>query len=1485
MPGANHTKIPLDGLFARLRLEGFEITTSAILDVQKVLVNLDDDAAGDPANLTLLLGPLICRNKEEQEKFYKICTAYFESIEEQVRSITPIQQPKKPWWPWAAAAALVVALVFFLTLRPSPAKIQPTVIITNSAGQTTGFVKGDTLSFAAANVDSSFLDQLRYDWTINSKKIDSPAFSQTFSDAGTFNYSLTVSGTGNKVISEPVQGSFLINCERPPAVSILREQTGDQQLLYRAQVENPSAQSSMYRYHWFVNESPESTAPEFTPDTRYEAPYTVRLKIDFPPEVHCSTDSLSDSYIESPDLSMSVNGTVPLTLNKKIDAANLTWILAGLLIPLLGSIATYVIIKRKRKNQKAESRAQEVKTATDDIEKSYAGPYTLRFNTNDEKIAAEAGVGQLAEILRKRHTSEHFQLNVFKTIKKTIRAGGFPSLQFSAKTQPTDFLILLDKEHPDGHTTRLFSWLIAQLKKEEVAYTLYSFYKEPQFFNNETLNHRMIPADKLARLYPESIVLIFTPANGFFKSHHPTIKNWIIEKFRNWETKLLITPVSKNDWGARELALYQAGFAVIPADLNAQQVIADEINFMIDKNRLKKTIVPDSYSSKRHSFNRWNHLQAYITTAVKETTARTQHSPARLQTLITNWVCATAIYPYVNWDITVGIGKALEKKYCTPGELVNYTNLLILSRIQWMNDGDLSDSLRREMLLRLDKNSEAVARQAILAALKDIEPSIKADSAVAAEFVYLQTTNKFLLNSYKREDFNLSQTEYDRMKDYAESDRLDWVLDEYLAVPNTNSILQHPETSAPASLDELFKFYKNRDKESDQQKQREAAEEAKRRKAAETKRRLLDIGKVAATFLLLAIPAFILLYSNNVYARLYKPATATINFLLSPEATALSGTGTELQINIDTATYQAIRTSDSSFQITNLDLQNAVVPTTVVLQTSTGNFNSEIDTLFAVNRLHVEGAKAKPRLSVRYNIATESVNSALKALSEYYNVTAIQTSTTENTRLIYYYREGKPRADSIVNILKQSLTLDVPIEFIPENRTPPAPPILFLFSQNGVEACAAIPINTVPASIAEIWSGITNNRLITFDLPRRVIYYSTGEPTTYGTYRIEKVCQSGGVLKVITKANDRYKVFFAQNLQRASFDLAVCQQEFSSAAAADTAVRCESFYAMRLYYGKDQDVIYVPVDARNYTTAQIARRKNLTEPQSNNNVGGSLPIDSITVHINNFSGNTIGGRYTAIEKGSNLSAFDQAIWSSRAFAGGPFDRDYLSISIAKGRGEDPPVQQVDNCATVYYSMKEALSVGIDKVCKLNLTRENLTSLPPELSKFVNLQELNLGEISFDEKEVLALQDALSSCKIIYTVKTKTDSEIIIAGLVLEKERLSNTQEKFLRELAQVMKENPSVTLSLTVRMSGKMNQKIADARITTVTNVLRKAGVDVSRLTPEVGFTRSIEPPKGNTDDLSVSMNQLDKVVIRSTGLDEVTIRMLKSHLNPKAAY
>ncbi|MGO8055670.1 hypothetical protein, partial [Rhizobium leguminosarum] len=76
-------------------------------------------------------------------------------------------------------------------------------------------------------------------------------------------------------------------------------------------------------------------------------------------------------------------------------------------------------MKEAEERKKKEEEIIRKQASSTGEEKKYSGPYSIEFASQNDKIFAESGIGQLAETLRKRHSSDNYHLNVYKTIRQT----------------------------------------------------------------------------------------------------------------------------------------------------------------------------------------------------------------------------------------------------------------------------------------------------------------------------------------------------------------------------------------------------------------------------------------------------------------------------------------------------------------------------------------------------------------------------------------------------------------------------------------------------------------------------------------------------------------------------------------------------------------------------------------------------------------------------------------------------------------------------------------------------------------------------------------------------------------------------------------------------------------------------------------------------------------------------------------------------------
>lgn len=1426
MPSENEIKIPLHQLIEILRGEGFEISNRTILDVQKILANLDDVAKKDTANLKYLLAPLVCRNKEEQDKFYRVFDNYESGLNtyskdildkadndkkaEEERKIIAEQNRKKriKWIKIIAFSVLIIAAgcwayLYFDKLKPKETrpylsvsaeiKRKDSSFITNLPSVNTPYdgsveiLKDDAVIFSAKLGDTIKGSNYTVDWKLNNSNVTNVrTINQVFAASDT-NQLTAYLLEGNKRIDSFIS-TIPVLCEHRPIFSIENAgHTADNELEYtfRAKTDDEK-QLRNYQYEWYIDDQPKEGDSVMKNSVPRMRAYTVKLVAYKGKTKFCDEYSITVIKNELPELELAAVGTAPLVLQKEWNDTFLKYLFWTL---LFGGLLIYNLFyeERLKKILKQFFGNNEEESTTRKGKGTYTGPFTIAFNSQETKIHTEPAILQLAETLRKRHETDVYRLHIGKTIRSTIKKGGFPDFQFTPVTQPVDYLVFIDKEYPSSHIVKLYNYVVSSLAKEQVNLTVYNYHREPLLLSNEKLNHQLIPVDKLSRLYPGTILFLFADAETFFRPHSRQLYDWVKDKFKNWQTKIIFTAISEKDWGEREKVLYDAGFTVVPADINGHNIISSEINNMIDKHKLKKSIQPGAYSYRLVNFNTWGNVEKYIEDACAENkiTLGIQTDPY----LLKEWLCATAVYPHINWDVSIAIGKAIEDVYAEPGKLVNYSNLLILSRISWLKDGQMPDKLRVEMLQKLSKANEIIARETVSEMLGEISDKIPASSLVFGEYKMQQVTNRFLVNKFRKGDIDFKDPDFTAVKEYLDKDKFDLPTDTYLNSPGGNTLIQDPKNST--SCIPLRDYVEQKHKEG-------SLKELIIRRAFNRQKLWLILkttGLIAALFGLITGALIFLL---NINPRIL-PAKA--DRLLNIADGSLIELGSDsISFFQNNNRIETERVNDSVMRIKDMPTAtDSIVQVTLETNnTVTGNqiLTATVPSGFEKYDLALIDPESKPVLLVRYNreIDYRTFKNELSFRLSKYRLNEVQNTATSDSvhRLVYFDTSKKDSADAIANSLRDILG-DIKVEYSLE---PGSGMVLYLNFRDTLNKipppCSEV---NLPRGLIEIWSGGSAFRLINLQLDKKLIYYSTGDKSTFGAYRIQEVCITDkDVYRVITSAENKYKIFFIKDINSSSgFSLSVCQNLYNTIEDARKVeeANCDRYNSMRLYYESDPNRIYLPIELN------ILEKNNLAKL---NRIKDSLTYSRRTNNLAKLDGLLhITSRYITFDWELPDSMPSDSYRQTRLSPETPFDRPYMEYKIVV---PPPP------CNTTFNSLNEALSVSPDKVCRLILRAQQLKSIPAGFNKFSNLIYLDIRENFLNPKDSIALKQMFPYATILFSKQLKVDDWKLLKTILLNPNNTPrNTESEFFKMLTNELRTNAKAEIKIVVNSTNSREIK------------------------------------------------------------------------------
>lgn len=415
------------------------------------------------------------------------------------------------------------------------------------------------------------------------------------------------------------------------------------------------------------------------------------------------------------------------------------WIALALLA--LGMVVFFV-----RKHRPIEQEVSHDESLPD--AKPYAAPdrppYLIPFRSNEHFIRIPRELYRLADVLRIRQEGLRRELDIDISLKKTINEGGFPNLVTKLSTLPTDYLVLIDKSGRDNHLTRLYEFITAFLQGMEVHTEVFFFDKKPIQFWNER-HPKGISRIQLWRMHQQHRLIVMgdfhellDPRSFAQNSRQSILRKDAVEFFSQWKYRILLTPQPVISWTWKEGALHDL-FPIFPCD---SEGLAELAKFM-ERDFLNDDQPVYANRCERLLENR----QESDTNYINWRNARDCKRYFAGYDGLFQWFCALALYPRPEWPLTLATGKAIGEEYAywESNGLLTLDNLLILCRVPWLQSGEMPERLRKELLLFLYPEVEAIARRAITTEL-DAVTSLVEGSHVNREWQLNHTLQHFALD-------------------------------------------------------------------------------------------------------------------------------------------------------------------------------------------------------------------------------------------------------------------------------------------------------------------------------------------------------------------------------------------------------------------------------------------------------------------------------------------------------------------------------------------------------------------------------------------------------------------------------------------------------------------------------------------------------------------------------------------------------------------
>ncbi|MGB3205068.1 MAG: pentapeptide repeat-containing protein [Crinalium sp.] len=326
----------------------------------------------------------------------------------------------------------------------------------------------------------------------------------------------------------------------------------------------------------------------------------------------------------------------------------------------------------------------------------------ISINGLEEKLVPSITLLEIARSLKYRIRIPSNELDVDKTINATLRQGGWLTPVYRNYQVLPEYLFLVNRVSYRDHQAKFVEEIIARLKNEGVFITVYFFDDDPRIcFSSE--ENSPLRLKEITSKYNQHCLVIISDTDIFFSSINEKLEPWV-NQLTTWDKRAVLTPTPVENWGYKELELAQR-FIILPATIKGLLVLSQRLRqgfatyFLAEEQRIP---LPDSL-----------HIRSYIwiernPPPIEQINAMLDSLEKYLGKDSFYWLSACAIFPQLDWQITIYLGNVLKTE--SGALLIEVCSLTDLARLPWLRYGYMPDWLRVYLIATLTQEQQQVIR-------------------------------------------------------------------------------------------------------------------------------------------------------------------------------------------------------------------------------------------------------------------------------------------------------------------------------------------------------------------------------------------------------------------------------------------------------------------------------------------------------------------------------------------------------------------------------------------------------------------------------------------------------------------------------------------------------------------------------------------------------------------------------------------------------
>ncbi|MEM9888857.1 MAG: hypothetical protein AAF849_23385, partial [Bacteroidota bacterium] len=332
----------------------------------------------------------------------------------------------------------------------------------------------------------------------------------------------------------------------------------------------------------------------------------------------------------------------------------------------------------------------------------------------------------LLNSLRQRTTADQLVFDINRTVQSTIQEGGMINFEYSYRTRPPEYLLLIHRQNLDDHRAHWQDYLYHQFLENEVLVERFFYHHDPRLCWNEKYPDGLKIKD-LQQLFPESRLLISGDAYSLLNATTGKVSKWI-KVVELWKDRAIFTPIPTSDWGRRERVLEES-FVVLPSSLQSLQFYVEQLDLGTEA-----------------SFENWRlrveDAATYPIQIKKEAGHIVEQFNIHFEEEILKWIAACCVYPSLHWDLTLQLGTLLSTD---ENNLLTTENINQLLQLPYFESGKIPNDIRSAFLEWLESKHPELLEQVRLELHQIFQQNPPPQDSIAWEDYHLNAAFNELL--------------------------------------------------------------------------------------------------------------------------------------------------------------------------------------------------------------------------------------------------------------------------------------------------------------------------------------------------------------------------------------------------------------------------------------------------------------------------------------------------------------------------------------------------------------------------------------------------------------------------------------------------------------------------------------------------------------------------------------------------------------------